>query len=91
MNGGLQGTAAPPYANLTLSLEIAMGVELLIGGPAGASVVLTEARLASVGARAPYLLDLLEILNGGVSPDCGDVLTLSKENEDEIISDRCKQ
>ena len=31
MNGGLLGTAAPLYADLTLLLEIAMGVGLLIG------------------------------------------------------------
>jgi uncharacterized protein (TIGR03382 family) len=31
MNGGLLGTVAPPYAHLTLLLEIAMGVGLLIG------------------------------------------------------------
>jgi uncharacterized protein (TIGR03382 family) len=31
MKGGLLGTVAPPYAHLTLLLEIAMGVGLLIG------------------------------------------------------------
>ncbi len=31
MKGGFLGTVAPPYANLTLLLEIAMGVGLLIG------------------------------------------------------------
>jgi len=31
LNGGFLGTAALPYANLTLLLEIAMGVGLLIG------------------------------------------------------------
>lgn len=31
MNGSYLGTAAPPYASLTLLLEIAMGVGLLIG------------------------------------------------------------
>ncbi len=31
MKGGFPGTVAPPYANLTLLLEIAMGVGLLIG------------------------------------------------------------
>jgi len=31
LNGGLLGTAAPLYADLTLLLEIAMGVGLLIG------------------------------------------------------------
>ena len=31
MNGGFLGTAAPAYADMTLLLEIAMGVGLLIG------------------------------------------------------------
>jgi uncharacterized membrane protein YozB (DUF420 family) len=31
MKGGFLGTVAPPYANVTLLLEIAMGVGLLIG------------------------------------------------------------
>jgi uncharacterized protein (TIGR03382 family) len=31
MKGGFLGTVAPPYAHLTLLLEIAMGVGLLIG------------------------------------------------------------
>jgi uncharacterized membrane protein YozB (DUF420 family) len=31
VKGGFLGTAAPPYADLTLLLEIAMGVGLLIG------------------------------------------------------------
>ena len=31
MKGGFLGTAAPPYADLTLLLEIAMGVGLLLG------------------------------------------------------------
>ncbi len=31
MKGGFLGTVAPPYANLTLLLEIAMGAGLLIG------------------------------------------------------------
>jgi len=32
LNGGILGTAAPDYADITLLLEIAMGVGLLIGG-----------------------------------------------------------
>jgi hypothetical protein len=47
----VMGTAAPPYANLTLLLEIAMGVGLLIGA------LLARLRRFSAARLVPDALD----------------------------------